>query len=91
MDQRGETYPEKTTWREGMALFADPADIGQECSAHGFIFHEHRRSQELFSCDECGYRVVADGNAEIIAHARAVYVRLARAVNGAADPAEAGI
>jgi hypothetical protein len=34
MDQRGETYPEKTNWRDGMALFADPADMGQECSAY---------------------------------------------------------
>ena len=58
-----------TTWKAanlgGQVQKVDPRHTSQRCSKCGAIHKESRKSQAVYRCIECGYKINADVNAAI--------------------------
>ena len=72
----------KQSWRGGRVVAVPARDTSRTCPACGHVSRDNRRTQDAFSCVECGFEQNADlvGAINIL---RAGHARLACEVNGA--------
>jgi len=50
----------KLTWRGGLLVAVPPQDTSRRCPACGKVSAENRRTQEKFTCVQCGFTANAD-------------------------------
>jgi putative transposase len=50
----------KLTWRSGLLVAVPPQNTSRRCPACGKVSAENRKTQERFSCVECGFTANAD-------------------------------
>jgi len=50
----------KLTWRGGLLVAVPPQNTSRRCPACGTVSAENRRTQEKFSCVQCGFTANAD-------------------------------
>ena len=50
----------KLTWRDGLLVAVPPQNTSRRCPACGKASAENRKTQERFSCVECGFTANAD-------------------------------
>ena len=68
-----ETYTRYKAAKAGKAVFKVPAPhTSQECADCGHTHPDNRKTQELFSCGNCGHVDNADRNASIVIKKRAI-------------------
>jgi len=53
----------KSKWRGGIVEVVDPKYTSQSCSQCGHVWSGNRKSQSVFSCENCGFEHNADLNA----------------------------